>query len=269
MFPSPLAKGLGKKLTSMSLLKIKEITKDFGGFRALDKVNIEVQAASVHAVIGPNGAGKTTLFNVVSGLMRPTSGEIFFNDINITRLKPHVITKLGIARTFQNIKIFSEMTCIDNVKLARNCRTGLAFTQTFLSPPLIQPKQEREIEEKALEYLKLVGLVESRDRYAGELNLIEQRKLEIARTLATEPKLVMLDEPTAGMDAADALLVVNLLSQLVDLGITVILVAHDLKLVMGSSHWVTVINFGQKIAEGTPSEIENNPLVVEAYLGKE
>lgn len=253
----------------MSLLRINEATKDFGGVRALDRVSITVKAGSVHAVIGPNGAGKTTLFNVISGVIRATTGEIYFDDINITKLKPHVITKLGISRTFQNIRIFPEMTCLDNVKLARHCRTGLAFIQTFLSPPFLQPKQERHIQQKSIECLELVGLADSQNKYAGELNLIEQRKLEIARALATEPKLVMLDEPTAGMDVADANMVNDLLGQLISMGITVILVAHDLKLVMGSSHWVTVINFGQKIAEGTPSQIESNPLVVEAYLGKE
>jgi branched-chain amino acid transport system ATP-binding protein len=253
----------------VSLLAAKNITKEFGGVRALHEVNIDVEAGTVHAIIGPNGAGKTTFFNVITGLIRPDTGEIFFNSIDITNLKPHSITKTGIARTFQTVRIFPEMTCIDNVKLALHCRSRLAFIDTFLTPPFYPLKQESKIHQKAKEFLEIVDLSDFRNRSSGELNLIEQRKLEIARALATEPKLFFLDEPTAGMDPADALKVHKLIGKLKETGLTIVLIAHDLKLVMESSDRITVLNFGRKIAEGDPREIRNNPLVVEAYFGKD
>lgn len=253
----------------MPLLTVKNITKEFGGVRALNEVEISVDTGTVHAIIGPNGAGKTTLFNIITGLIRPDTGEIIFNSIDITNLKPHTITKTGIARTFQTVRIFPEMTCLDNVKLALHCRSRLAFIDTFLTPPFFPLKQERRIHQKAKEFLEIVDLADLQDRPSGALNLIEQRKLEIIRALATEPKLLFLDEPTAGMDFDEALMVHKLIGQLKEKGITIVLIAHDLKLVMESSDRITVLNFGLKIAEGEPLEIRNNPLVVEAYFGKD
>ncbi len=253
----------------MPLLTVKSISKDFGGVRALNEVEISVDTGTVHAVIGPNGAGKTTLFNIITGLIRPDTGEILFNSIDITNLKPHSITKTGIARTFQTVRIFPEMTCLDNVKLALHCRSRLAFIDTFLTPPFFHLKQESKIHQKAKEFLEIVDLADFQNRSSGELNLIEQRKLEIARALATEPKLFFMDEPTAGMDIADAFKVHKLIGQLKETGLTIVLIAHDMKLVMESSDRITVLNFGQKIAEGEPLEIRNNPLVVEAYFGKD
>ncbi|MEW6034369.1 MAG: ABC transporter ATP-binding protein [Chloroflexota bacterium] len=253
----------------MALLSLREVTKDFAGVRALEKVDLSVNAGSVHAIIGPNGSGKTTLFNVVTGLLPATAGEVHFGGVNITRAKPHVITRLGIARTFQNIRVFPEMTVLENVMLARHCRTGTAVLSTFFRRPFSTSPQERVIRERARELLAFVGVDALAHKRAEELMLIEQRKLEIARALATDPKLLLLDEPTAGMDYEESALVNRLIRDVVARGITVVLVAHDVKLVMDVSERVSVLCFGKKIAEGTPEEVRNSTEVVEAYLGTE
>lgn len=251
------------------LLSAQSVTKDFNGVRAVDGFNVNVHKGAVHAIIGPNGSGKTTFFNLVTGLLPVTSGKILFDGTEITRLKPHSITRLGVSRTFQNIRVFPEMTALENVMLGRHCRTGIDAFGTFLRRPFCSSSQEKQVHERAMELLAFVGIEALANKRAEGLTLIEQRKLEIARALATDPQLILLDEPTAGMDHDESALVNRLVRDLVGRGISVLLVAHDVKLVMDVSHRVTVLCYGKKIAEGTPEEVRGSAEVVEAYLGTE
>jgi len=251
------------------LLSAQSVTKDFDGVRAIDGFSVDVRKGTVHAVIGPNGSGKTTFFNLITGLLPVTGGQILFDGTDVTGLKPHAITRLGISRTFQNIRVFPEMTALENVMLGRHCRTGIDIMGTFLRRPFRSSEQEKMVRRRSLELLAFVGIEALAGKRAEELTLIEQRKLEIARALATDPQLILLDEPTAGMDRDESTLVDRLVRDLVGRGISVLLVAHDVKLVMDVSQRVTVLCYGKKIAEGTPGEVRSSAEVVEAYLGAE
>jgi branched-chain amino acid transport system ATP-binding protein len=246
---------------------------DFGGIRALDQVDIEVNAGEIVAIIGPNGAGKTTLFNCITGLYTPTRGDIRISFPNkkkerITGLKPNRIVEKGVARTFQNIRLFSGMTVLENVMIGRHCKMRAGIVGAILKPRYTI-EEEKQIVEKSRAILKLVGLADAADEFAGNLPYAAQRLLEIARALATEPSLMLLDEPAAGMNILETRALDALIVGIRDrLGISILLIEHDMKLVMRLSDRIIVMDYGKKIAQGSPEAVRTNPAVITAYLGE-
>ena len=251
-----------------ALLEVDDVTIRFGGLTALESVSFDIREGEILGLIGPNGAGKTTCFNVMTGVYQATSGQVLFDGAALAKLKRHKITRLGIARTFQNIRLFKSMTVLENVMVGADAHSKVGFWDALLRTPRHR-RSEAESTARAKELLKIVGITARHDELAANLSYGDQRRLEIARAMATGPKLLCLDEPAAGFNPAEKLKLMDLIRRVRDQGYTVLLIEHDMRLVMGVTDRIVVLEFGRKIAEGSPAEIRDNPAVIAAYLGVE
>ncbi len=250
------------------LLELKDIGISFGGLRAVDQLSFSVQEGQIVGLIGPNGAGKTTVFNMITGVYQPTDGKVFWQGQDITGLPPHLIAKVGIRRTFQTIRLFQDMTVLENVIAGQHLSIHQSWWQALLSTPA-QRREEQDLVKNGMQVLEQLDLADVAYEIATSLPYGVQRRVEMARTLVAKPKLIILDEPAAGLNEQESVALNQTIKSIRDMGITIILVEHDMSVVMNVTDHIVVINFGKKIAEGNPEQIRSNPVVIEAYLGQD
>jgi len=265
--------GTSQSFTDKPILEISNLTKDFGGIKALDQLDLQVKQGEIVALIGPNGSGKTTFFNCLTGIYKPTAGDLLLtppgeNTIRLNGLKPNKVTQKGLARTFQNIRLFPNMTVLENVMIGRHCRTKARVLGAIFRDRGTR-REERQIVRLCYEILEKVGLNHMVNEFAKNMPYGAQRRLEIARALATDPFLLLLDEPAAGMNPHETKELDDLICQIRDDGLSILLIEHDMKLVMSLSDHIFVMDYGKKIAEGNPEQVRNNPDVIKAYLGED
>jgi len=253
----------------MSLLRVEKMSHDFGGLRAVNSYNLEIEKGQIRGLIGPNGAGKTTIFNLITGIYKPTEGDIILDGKRVTGLQPHRIAAMGLGRTFQNLQLWRHMTVLEHVQMARYSRISYGLIGAFFGTGK-RNREEAKNEEKAYNLLKMVGIVHLADQVVINLSYGDQRRVEMARALAIEPKILLLDEPTAGMNPEELIQMMEIIRQVhKELGLAIFLIEHRLKVVMELCEIIQTLNFGHVIAEGTPEETQNNTEVIDAYLGKE